>query len=101
MDKEQLKQSRYFLKDSIRKKIKFKFRDQNQGIAAPPVQEKCLEGARRIDLPGLDQWEHIAWTDLTCAIAAYDQEELDELLGLDGDEAFAVYLAPVGKIKAR
>ena len=36
----------------------------------------------------------------TCAIAAYDQEEMDELLGLDGDEAFTVYLAPVGKIKA-
>ncbi|MBU1172732.1 MAG: SagB/ThcOx family dehydrogenase [Proteobacteria bacterium] len=35
----------------------------------------------------------------TCAIAAYDQEELDELLGLDGDHEFAMYLAPVGKIK--
>ncbi len=35
----------------------------------------------------------------TCAIAAYDQEELDELLGLDGEEEFSVYLAPVGKIK--
>jgi len=35
----------------------------------------------------------------TCAIAAYDQEELDHLLGLDGENEFAVYLAPVGKIK--
>ena len=35
----------------------------------------------------------------TCAIAAYDQEEIDELLGLDGEEEFAVYLAPVGKVK--
>lgn len=35
----------------------------------------------------------------TCAIAAYDQEEMDELLGLDGQEEFTVYLAPVGKIK--
>ncbi len=35
----------------------------------------------------------------TCAIAAYDQEELDELLGLDGDEEYAIYLAPVGKVK--
>ena len=35
----------------------------------------------------------------TCAIAAYDQEELDELLGLDGENEFAIYLAPVGKIK--
>jgi len=34
----------------------------------------------------------------TCAIAAYDQEELDEFLGLDGENEFAIYLAPVGKI---
>lgn len=37
----------------------------------------------------------------TCAIAAYDQEELDELLGLDGENEFAAYLAPVGKIKKK
>jgi SagB-type dehydrogenase family enzyme len=35
----------------------------------------------------------------TCAIAAYHQERLDALLGVDGDEEFAVYLAPVGKVK--
>lgn len=34
----------------------------------------------------------------TCGVAAYDQEELDRLIGLDGEEEFAVYLAPVGKI---
>lgn len=34
----------------------------------------------------------------TCAIAAYHQERLDALLGVDGDEEFAVYLAPVGKV---
>jgi SagB-type dehydrogenase family enzyme len=34
----------------------------------------------------------------TCAIAAYNQEKLDTLLGVDGDEEFAVYMAPVGKI---
>lgn len=32
----------------------------------------------------------------TCAVAAYDQEALDQLLGLDGIDEFAVYLAPVG-----
>lgn len=36
----------------------------------------------------------------TCAIAAYDQEKLDMLLGVDGREEFAIYLAPVGKVKA-
>ncbi len=35
----------------------------------------------------------------TCAIGAYDQEYLDNLLRLDGKEEFAIYLAPVGKIK--
>ncbi|MFH2045034.1 MAG: SagB/ThcOx family dehydrogenase [Pseudomonadota bacterium] len=36
----------------------------------------------------------------TCAIGAYDQEELDSLLGVDGTDEFAIYLAPVGKIKS-
>ena len=34
----------------------------------------------------------------TCAIAAYDQTLLDGLLGVDGDEEFVLYLAPVGKV---
>lgn len=34
----------------------------------------------------------------TCAVGAYDQEQLDELLQIDGTDEFAVYLAPVGKI---
>lgn len=37
----------------------------------------------------------------TCAIAAYNQEELDELLSLDGENEFAIYLAPVGKINKK
>jgi SagB-type dehydrogenase family enzyme len=32
-----------------------------------------------------------------CAVAAYDQESLDALLHLDGEEEFILYLAPVGK----
>jgi SagB-type dehydrogenase family enzyme len=34
----------------------------------------------------------------TCAVAAYDQEATDHLLGIDGEEEFAIYMAPVGKI---
>jgi SagB-type dehydrogenase family enzyme len=34
----------------------------------------------------------------TCAVAAYDQEAMDRLLRLDGDDEFVVYLAPVGKV---
>lgn len=34
----------------------------------------------------------------TCAIAAYRQDLMDDLLGIDGDEEFTIYLAPVGKV---
>ncbi len=34
----------------------------------------------------------------TCAIAAYDQEKMDELLKIDGEDEITVYIAPVGKI---
>lgn len=34
----------------------------------------------------------------TCAIAAYEQTLADVLLGVDGEEEFCVYIAPVGKI---
>lgn len=34
----------------------------------------------------------------TCGVAAYDQQEVDELIGVDGEDEFAVYLAPVGKV---
>ncbi len=33
----------------------------------------------------------------TCAIGAYDQERLDAWLGLDGEDMFALYAAPVGR----
>ncbi len=34
----------------------------------------------------------------TCAVAAYNQDLMDKLLGLDGKEEFTVYMAPAGKI---
>jgi hypothetical protein len=33
-----------------------------------------------------------------CAIAAYHQELMDELLKVDGENEFTLYLAAVGKI---
>jgi len=35
----------------------------------------------------------------TCAIAAYDQEFADSVLGIDGVEEFTIYMAPVGKVQ--
>jgi SagB-type dehydrogenase family enzyme len=34
----------------------------------------------------------------TCAIAAYDQKLMDELVKVEGAEEFTIYLAPVGKV---
>lgn len=34
----------------------------------------------------------------TCAIAAYDQGLVDQLLQIDGEDEFAIYLAAVGKV---
>jgi len=34
----------------------------------------------------------------TCAIAAYNQDLADELVAVDGNEEFTVYIAPVGKV---
>lgn len=37
----------------------------------------------------------------TCAVAAYDQEAIDRVLGVDGTDEFAIYLAPVGKVSVQ
>ncbi len=34
----------------------------------------------------------------TCAIAAYEQTLVDNLLGVNGNEEFSIYMAPVGKV---
>lgn len=34
----------------------------------------------------------------TCAIASYDQELMDRMTGIDGEEEFVVYVAPVGRV---
>jgi len=34
----------------------------------------------------------------TCAVAAYHQELMDQLLRIDGNDEFVIYLAPVGKL---
>lgn len=33
----------------------------------------------------------------TCAIGAYKQDKIDELIRVDGNDEFAIYLAPIGK----
>ena len=35
----------------------------------------------------------------TCALGAYNQGKMDAVLGVDGEEEFTIYMAPVGRIK--
>jgi hypothetical protein len=32
-----------------------------------------------------------------CALAAFDDEVINEVLGLNGEDSFVIYVAPVGK----
>ena len=34
----------------------------------------------------------------TVAMGAYDQNKMDKALGVDGENEFAIYMAPVGKL---
>lgn len=33
----------------------------------------------------------------TCAVGAYEQNKIDKLIGVDGEDEFTIYLAPIGK----
>lgn len=67
------------------------------------MEWRYLEAAHRVillDAGHVCQNLYLACENIgagTCAIAAYDQEAMDELLEVDGDNEFTVYLAPVGK----
>jgi SagB-type dehydrogenase family enzyme len=84
MNNEQLKRYRYFLKDSIRKKIVFRLTDQNQGVPIPPIEKSCPGNSKLIDLPDLNGWK-IPQTDLTEAIGNRKSHRvyLKESLSLD------------------
>lgn len=86
MNKENFKMYRYFLKDSIRKRIDFRFTDQNQGVTVPPIEKKCRDGANLIDLPGHDQWKNISQTGLTTAIGNRKSHRVYRQLNLSIEE---------------
>lgn len=68
------------------------------------MEWRYMEAAHRVillDAGHVCQNLYLACEDIdagTCAIAAYDQEAMDTLLGVDGEEQFTIYLAPVGKV---
>lgn len=87
MDRKLIDQFRFFLKDTIRKRIDFSETDQNRGVAAPPIEKPYTADAVRIDLAKFGKWRDIPGVDLTKAIRnrksrrVYTREEmsLDEL----------------------
>jgi len=69
MERDLIKQFRYFLKDSIRKRVDFSQTDQNRGIEVPPIEKPYPNNAKRIDLTPPKKWKTIPPIDLTTAIA--------------------------------
>jgi SagB-type dehydrogenase family enzyme len=65
-----LEQYRYFLKDTIRRKIDFSQTDQHQGITPPPIEKPYPPDAELIELAPPGQWKGIGTIDLERAIAA-------------------------------
>ncbi len=60
---------KYFLKDSIRKRVDFSRTAQSRGLPPPPMEKPCAENARKIDLPGTGDWDTVQSLPLVNAIA--------------------------------
>ncbi len=114
MDKDLLRQYRFFLKDSIRKRVDFSQTDQNKGIDPPSIEKPYPNDSLRIDLVRPGDWEKIPRMDLASAIRnrqsrrmykkkPLTQEEVSFLLwatqgvrgGLTGDMPIAPFLLQV------
>ncbi len=67
-EKDLLRQFRYFLKDSVRKRVDFSQTDQNKGIDPPPIEKPYPANALRIDLVKPGAWGKIPRMDLATAI---------------------------------
>ena len=67
-DENLIEQFRFFLKDTIRKRVDFSQTDQHRGMAPPPVEKPFAEKARRIDLIPPGQLKELGRLDLYSAI---------------------------------
>ncbi|MDY6857162.1 MAG: SagB/ThcOx family dehydrogenase [Thermodesulfobacteriota bacterium] len=68
MERDLLKMYRYFLKDSIRKRIDFSRTDQHRGVPVPSIEKPYPIDASRINLPKPDEWKKIPDIDIFTAI---------------------------------
>ena len=68
MDPPSLDQYRYFLKDTIRQRIDFSQTDQRLGVEMRPVEKPAPDGAKRLDLPSVEELDGIQAVDLRIAV---------------------------------
>ena len=68
MDKKDIEQYRYFLKDSVRLKIDFHQTDQSRGITPPAIEKSVPEDRTIVDLVPVNKLENITNIDLVKAI---------------------------------
>jgi SagB-type dehydrogenase family enzyme len=69
MQQSSIEQNRYFLKDSVRKKIDFSRTDQSLGVPPPPIEKACSPDADLISLIPPAEFQTLPSLDLLFAIA--------------------------------
>jgi len=81
--------------------------NQNNGSEAQPyyfIKEAAVVFIWTA-IPYRSEWRyHTAAASIgagTCAVGAYDQLKMNQLLDVDGEDEFVIYMAPVGKISKR
>lgn len=65
---EQLRQYRFYLKDTVRKMVDFSQTDQHRGVPPPPVQKPCPPDVERVALPDMSRFRQICRIDLLSAL---------------------------------
>lgn len=68
MDREALTRGRFFLKDTIRKRIDFSRTDQHRGVPPPPLEKPVPAGATVVELPRPGEWRGVGAFDVAAAI---------------------------------
>jgi len=69
MQESSIEQHRYFLKDTVRKKIDFSTTDQSLGVPPPPIEKGYTADGERFDLVPSDEFQTLPSMDLLYAIA--------------------------------
>jgi SagB-type dehydrogenase family enzyme len=68
MQQTSIEQNRYFIKDSVRKRVDFSRTDQSLGVPAPPIEKPYPPDAKLIDLIPPGEFQTLPSVDLLLAI---------------------------------